>query len=429
YGDLDACVQALHTHERKSVILPQPKGREHRVEVNHTGYTRNAQIQESQLHEEIDVAADAGVELFMLDAGWFGAPDRNWPDQMGDWSQESPLLPSGVRDVFDRIHARGMLGGIWAPPEDMGEKSDLLRDHPEWQMEKRGEKIRNMDFSRPEVEAYVEETIAGLIERYGLDCYRIDGPALSGEGPETEHAGYNENVLWRHYDAFYRIMDRIHARYPNVLLECCCGGGGHTDLGMMSRFHWVQTTDIWSPGPTLKVTNGLSLALPPELLETLLGAISDGLSDIDFMLRIGLFGHFCVSGIFPSMGERQTDAREHWRHTIQLYKDFCRPMLDTCKLYHHTPIQYQREPGDWIVLECTSEDAAKAYVGVFRLENAEGDAYRFFPKGLDVTKRYRLTYDTLGQVCEVEGAQVLRDGLRVPVPSPFTSELLLFEAL
>ncbi|MHB0859632.1 MAG: alpha-galactosidase [Anaerolineae bacterium] len=430
FGDLDACVQALHDHQRRSVILPQPEGREHRVEVNHTGYTRNAQITESQLHEEIDVAADVGVELFMLDAGWFGAPDRNWPDQMGDWTQESPLLPSGVKDVFDRIHARGMLGGIWAPPEAMGEKSDLLRDHPEWQMEKRGEKIRNLDFSKPAVEAYVEETIAGLIERYGLDCYRIDGPsALQGEGTEAEHGGYNENRVWRHYDAFYRIMERIHTRYPNVLLECCAGGGGHTDLGMMSRFHWVQTTDVWSPGPTLKILNGLTLSLPPELCEPLLGAISDGIADIDFMLRIGLFSHFCVSGIFPSMDERQATARERWRHAIQLYKDFCRPILSTSTMFHHTPIQYQREPGDWIVLECAAEDASRAYAAVFRLESAAEPAYRFYPKGLDVTRRYRLTWDTCGQVCEMDGGQLAQDGLRVPVSAPFTSELLLFEAL
>ncbi|MHB0859631.1 MAG: alpha-galactosidase, partial [Anaerolineae bacterium] len=428
FGDLDACVQALHDHQRRSVILPQPEGREHRVEVNHTGYTRNAQITESQLHEEIDVAADVGVELFMLDAGWFGEVSEKWFEAVGDWDRESPLLPSGVKSAFDRVHERGMLSGLWVEAERMGPRSDLLRDHPEWQMERRGEKIPNLDLSKPEVAEYLEHKIAELIERYQLDCFRLDYNISVGEGGEAQRGGYTENVLWRHYDAFYRMFDRIHDRFPNVLLENCSSGGGRTDLGIMSRFHWTQVTDCWAPSPTLKIINGMSMSLAPELCETLLGAISDGIADIDFMLRIGLFGHFCVSGVFPSMDERQATAREHWRHAIQLYKDFCRPMLSTCKLFHHTPIQRPMEQGEWVALEAAAPDASRAYAAVFRLGDAHGDAYTLFPKGLDVGRRYRVTMDNTGRAMVVEGAALLNDGLRVPVSAPFTSELLLFEA-
>src|SRR4029453_13073244 len=128
-------------------------------------------------------------------------------------------------------------------------------------------------------------------------------------------------------DAFYGIFDRIHQRFPDLLLENCASGGARTDLGIMSRFHWTQVSDNWSPSLTLKIVNGMTLSLPPELCMTLLGAISDGIADLDFMLRIGLFGHFCVSGIFPTMAERHHVARERWRHHIDLYKTFVRPML------------------------------------------------------------------------------------------------------
>ena len=429
YGDLDACVQALHKHERRSVILPQPLGREHRVEVNHTGYTRNAQITEGQLMEEIEVAADVGVELFMLDAGWFGEVSERWFEAVGDWDRESTLLPGGVRAVFDRIHARGMLGGLWVEAERMGPLSRLLRDHPDWQMEKRGEKIPNLDLSKPEVAQYLEETIVRLIEKYALDCFRLDYNISVGEGGEAQRGGYTENVLWRYYEALYRIFAHLHKRYPNLLLENCSSGGGRTDLGIMAHFHWTQVTDKWSPAPTLKIINGLTLSLPPELCETLLGAISDGLADIDFMLRIGLFGHFCVSGIFPTLDERQAAAREHWRHTIELYKTFVRPMLASCRLFHHTPIQRQTEPGEWVALECASEDGSRAFVGVFRLGGAKEEAYSLYPKGLDVSRRYRVTYDSCHQTREMEGGVLLDQGLRVRVPGTCTSELLLFQAL
>jgi alpha-galactosidase len=427
--DLDACIQALHDHARRSVILAQPAGKEQRVEVNHTGYTRNDQITEAQLSEEIDVAADVGVELFMLDAGWFGEVSDRWFDAVGDWNRESPLLASGVKAAFARARERGMLCGLWVEPERMGVVSHLLRDHPDWQMEKRGEKIPNLNLARPEVARYFEETIVGLIETYELDCFRIDYNISVGEGGELQQGGYSENNLWRYYEAFYGVFDRIHQRFPDLLLENCSSGGGRTDLGIMARFHWTQITDQWAPGPTLKIVNGLTLSLPPELCMTLLGAISDGVADLDFVLRIGLFGHFCVSGVFPTMNERQMQARERWRHTIDLYKRFVRPLLSTSRLYHHTPVQRQTEPGEWVVLECASADRSRAVAGLFRLPDASGDGYRFRPRGLDLSRRYRVSYDSAGFTREVDGGMLMDTGLYVPVSAAFTSELLLFEVI
>jgi alpha-galactosidase len=305
----------------------------------------------------------------------------------------------------------------------------LLADHPEWAMTKRGERIPNLDLLKPEVAAHLEETITGLITRYDLDCFRLDYNISMGEGGEAEHEGYTENVVWRYYDALHGIFDRIRQRFPGILLENCSSGGGRTDLGMMSRFHFTQVTDRWSPGPQLKIMNGMTLALPPELCMPLIGGISDGVSDIDFMLRLGLFSHFTVSGIFPRMDQRQSAARERWRHTIDLYKGFVRPMLSTCRMYHHTPVQRQPDPGDWIVLECASPDGARAYACIFRLPDARGDAYHFHPRGLDPSRRYRVTYDNTGRTREMDGGAILDGGLRVPVSAAFTSELLLFEVI
>ena len=429
FGDLDQCVQVLHTHVRRSVVLAQPSGREHRVEVNHTGYTRNLQITEAQLEAEIDVAADVGVELFMLDAGWFGQASDRWFEAVGDWHQESSLLPGGVAGAFARARERGMLCGLWVEAERIGPASRLLAEHADWQMQRRGAMIPNLDLSRPEVADYLERVIVELVERYALDCFRLDYNISVGDGGEAQRGGYTENVLWRYYDALYAIFDRVHARFPDLLLENCSSGGGRTDLGIMSRFHWTQVTDLWAPGPTLKIVNGMTLSLPPELCETLLGAISDGVSDIDFMLRIGLFGHYCASGIFPGLGERHAAARERWRHAIQLYKQFVRPILPTSRLFHHTPIQRQYEAGEWVVLECADRDGARAFAGVFRLAGAAGDTYHFRPKGLDPSQRYRVTYDLVGRSREVAGGDVADTGVNVVVPGAMMSELLLFEAI
>jgi len=429
FGDLDACAQALHEHARKSVILQHPKGLEHRVEINHTGYTRNDQVTEAQVYEEIDIAADTGIELFMLDAGWFGGDDSKWCEAVGDWERESPLLTHGVRAVFDRIHERGMLGGLWVEAERMGSASHILRDHPDWQMQVRGERIPNLDLSRPEVAEYLEATIVGVIERYNLDCFRLDYNISIGIGGEREYAGYLENILWRYYDALYGIFDRIHARFPRLLLENCSSGGGRNDLGIMKRFNWTQTTDKWSPLPTCKISNGVTLMLPPEVCSTYPGAISDGQADLDFALRTGLWGHLTVSGIYPSMAELHEGARGHWRRVVQVYKESIRPIIGTSRMYHHTPLQNQRDAGEWVVMEIAADDKSRAYAGVFRYPDACGTGYQLVMRGLSPDRRYRVSMESAGWVREVCGSKLLGEGVFVPVRAAGMSELVLFEAL
>lgn len=427
YGDLDVGVQELHRHLRRSVVPVSPRSPSHPVTCNHTGYTGNAQITEEQLLGEVDLAADVGVELFIVDAGWFGDDTGRWATQVGDW-QETPLLRRGLKPVFDRVHERGMLAGLWVEIERVGRESKARRAHPDWLMRRRDEVIEQLDLAKPEVARYVEETIVRLVDQHELDCFRLDYNIGVGEGSEAVHDGYAENTSWRYYDALYGIFDRVKQRFPNLLLENCSSGGGRLDLGMMRRFHWTQISDNWAPAPTLKIVNGLSLALPPEQCMTLLGAISLGTADLDFMLRIGLFGHFCVSGIFPTPDEAHRQARERWQHAIALYKQFARPILASGRIFHHTPIQRHNEPGEWCVLEQVDSDATRGYVGIFRLAGSPSDVYHFRPRGLSVARSYQVTLDNSGQSFEIAGRDLVAHGCPVRVAGPLQSELLLFEA-
>ena len=238
YGDLDICVQASHEHLRRSVAPKLPEGLEHPVGCNHTGYTLNAQITEQQLFEEVDVAADVGCELFIVDAGWFGDATHRWGQLVGDW-EESPLLPQGLKPVFDRAHEKGMLCGLWVEAERVGGASKIVGAHPDWQMQRRGETIPQLDLAKPEVAQHMEDTIVRLVEKFELDCFRLDYNIRVGEGSEAERDGFVESTMWRYYDALHGIFDRVRQRFPNLILENCSNGGGRMDLGMMSRFHWT----------------------------------------------------------------------------------------------------------------------------------------------------------------------------------------------
>ena len=95
----------------------------------------------------------------------------------------------------------------------MGQASQVLQQHPDWQMEKRGQKIPNLDLSKPEIARHLQDIVGGVVERYGLDCYRLDYNISIGEGGEAQRGGFTENVLWRHYEGFYRAFDGVRARF------------------------------------------------------------------------------------------------------------------------------------------------------------------------------------------------------------------------
>jgi hypothetical protein len=148
--------------------------------------------------------------------------------------------------------------------------------------------------------------------------------------------------------------------------------------------------------------------------------------DIDFQLRVPLFGHYCISGFTPGPDDTGRAARERIRHYVELYKSFMRPMLPACRVFHHTPVPQQQA---WCVLEYATPDASRAAAGLFRVAATGSDEYHFRPRGLHPDRSYRVTLDNTGTVSQMSGQELMRHGLFIRLDSPLTSELLLFESL
>lgn len=427
YGDLDDCVNALHEHVRASVMPPQPKDKVDLVEYNHTGYTLNSQISKALLRQEVETAAEIGVELFLVDAGWFGPKDKSWGRSIGDWVENPLLGEGGLREVFDYARQKGMKCGLWMPPEVAGEDAPVVRAHPDWF--RRAEGVWSaFDLLNPEVEEYVFNTICSAIERFGLDCYRIDAGS-SDIGERTDAAGCQESISWRYFEKLYGIYERVRQRFPGLLLENCCGGGGRCDLAMLRRFHFTQITDNWAPPCQIRILNGMTLALTPQQCMPLVGSINMRTADIDFVIRTGLFGHFTVSGAFPNVPRANAPALGRWKHGIELYKQEIRPLLPNCRVFHHTPIQDFQMAGEWVVLEYASPDGSAAIVGVFRLAGSESNEYRLVPRGLNPSREYTVYSDNRETTTTASGAELRAVGITVRVAAPLMSELLVIKAV
>jgi alpha-galactosidase len=429
-GDLTDMVQALHEHQRRSVTLTPPAGKELLVSFNHSGCDLQENTTEINLRKQINVAAEIGADMFTIDACWNGETGQHWSLTTGDW-RPAGRLPNGLEPIFAYARSKGLKCGLWCWIEAAHLQSKLIKEHPDWLLQRDGHRMNNMlDFSKPEVAQWVENDLARLIEQYKLDLYRIDYNESPGEGGYNLRHGFTENTLWRHYEAWYGILERIHQRFPNLIIENCAGGGGRTDLGMMSRTHYTWISDYNVMPRSARTLCTMMYALAPELTVRYMGTGMDAHvgGSLEMQLRIAvLSGNPCFIGLWVDKEEIRPDLRDRVRHAIEIFKRYVRPIIATCRMVHHTPINPGDQPEGWNVLEYASPDQTRAVAGLFRLAGPAAPDHTIRFRGLSRSKTYRIRHDNTGEVSIRSGVEIIERGVVVSLPSPMSSELLIVE--
>ena len=422
YGDLDVCINEFNEHLRLSVIPKRNQEILYPIEYNHSSYTVNCQINKKYLLEEVDIAATIGSEVFVVDAGWFGSASRVWYDSRGDW-QENELLENGLAEVFDYARKKGMMCGLWMEAEAADFNSDLAKKHPEWLISANGKKLPMLNLRLPEVERFVFNSICNVIDKYQLDLFRIDGGLK--QPTEELRDSVIEGTSWEYYEKLYDIFERIRERYPHLYLENCSGGGGRSDLAMMRRFDWMQATDNFAPAAQLRTVYGMSLAFAPEQLQHVAGGLMKHQTDADFLSRTVIFGRPQISGIADKDERINPYCKSAWQNALKIYREEIRPMLSTCRIFHHTPFERYMEKGQWVVLELASPQSEKSVTGIFRLEGEETGQYRLFPKGISLAKTYEVYSDNLKESITLQGFTLIHEGYPVNLPGKLTSEMII----
>ena len=430
-ADLDHVIQALHDHVRRNVLPPNVPGREYQVESNHRGYIVNHE-DEAGMKREIDLAADIGAEEFLIDAGWFGPEPNEWWNNVGDWYAGS-WLPNDLTPIREYARKKGLLFGLWVEIESIGQASKLRKEHPDWVLTRNGKPVANgrlLDFANPAVVAWAESEIVRLIQKYDLDMFRLDYNSAAEEDGNRVKDGFLENTDWRHVEALYGIFDRVRKRFPHVIFQNCAGGGGRLDYGIMRRFQNTELSD-WLRAPRgLKILNGMTWLLPPEILLRTFGTESDGLEedgDVDVQLRTALLSRPIFRGISPTLAEFNPLLRDKIRSGVALFKSTLRPIMINSLVYHHTPLVPMMEPSPWIVLEYATPDRSRAVAGLFRTAQDGDPVFRFIPRGLDLGRDYRVTFHNEHQTVAISGSQLLQ-GIPIRLDEALTSQLLVFEA-
>jgi len=431
HGDIDDAVQQMHEHIRRSVLktdcssllIGAGMGAEHDMSVETS-------------KKFIDQFAKMGAEVFIVDAGWACPPglETRWGDYNSLNIPDAGRYPNGIEELVDYCHEKGLKFGLWVDIDSMGRLSPVYNEHPEWRAKNAfGERSSNFaDYSRPEVAEWAENHLARIITDYRLDLLRIDCNVDYRDyfGIRDTGTGRKECTSIKHFNAVYGIFSRLRERFPNVIFENCAGGGGRTDLGMMKSFNHTWVSDCQCAPHSLYITNGMTMALPPERVDRLFAGMGcHSFGSFDLQMRNTMLTHMSLNVVAPAAAAINPVQLEFVKHSTDIYKNFIRPILPASKVCHHTPDSAQALKNGFTALEIYTPDKTKGAAVVFSLPGCKSTAVNIKLKGVSASHKYKVTLDNERVSFVVSGSELCGHGTDVKIPSVLSSELILFEAI
>ena len=214
------------------------------------------------------VAAKAGIELFVLDDGWFGARDDD-TGYLGDWKCDHRKLPHGLKALAAEINSLGLMFGLWFEPEMVSENSDLYRAHPDWCLHVPGRRrttARNqliLDLSLQEVQDYLIDAVGSVLASANISYVKWDmNRNFKEAGSDALLDGREGELNHRYMLGVYRVMEKLTSDFPEVLFEGCSGGGGRFDPGMLYYMPQIWTSDDTDAMERLGIQYGTSYVYP-----------------------------------------------------------------------------------------------------------------------------------------------------------------------
>jgi alpha-galactosidase len=265
YGEAS---RLLHAYEIAHVLPPET-AQQIRPIVYNSWYVTEFNVSYENQSRAAEIAARLGVEIFVMDDGWFG---QRYHDRagLGDWYVNKEKFPEGLAPLIRRVQELGMEFGIWVEPEMVNPDSDLYRAHPDWiyhfpnrpRSLARNQSVLNV--SRPDVQAYIVEFLDDLLSNNDIRFIKWDmNRHFSEPGWQDAPNGRDREIWVRHTQGVYDILRQIRAKHPGVSFESCSGGGGRVDLGVMPYIEHFWMSDNTDPYDDLFIEEGFTLSHPP----------------------------------------------------------------------------------------------------------------------------------------------------------------------
>ena len=331
-----------------------------------------------------------GVELFVLDDGWFGARNSDTAG-LGDYTVNKKKLPRGMRSFAGQIHFLGLKFGLWFEPEMVNPDSDLFRAHPDYAVATPGRALlygRNqlvLDLCNPAVRDYIVENVSRILDDAQIDYVKWDmnrhisdaySPLLGSQGEF-----YHRYIL-----GLYDILARIFRPRPHILLESCSSGGNRFDLGMLCFSPQVWSSDDTDPVERLSIQSGLSYLYPLSSMGAHVSASPNQQtlrqSTLSTRFNAACFG--CLGYELDLKHLTRLERREV-RDQIAFYKAH-RRVLQYGRFFRHEPMKDNK-----VYWQCVNGDASTSVAGAFQSAVHAAEGNDILPlSGLQKDARYRL---------------------------------------
>lgn len=393
HDGLNALSQRYHRFIREALCRSRWSGRARPVLLNNWEATYFRFDQEKILSIARE-AKELGVELFVLDDGWFGrrSDDRS---SLGDWFVNEEKLPGGLEPLIREIKALGLRFGLWVEPEMVSENSQLYRAHPDWALTLPGRRPAlsrsqlALDLSRPEVADWVYETVAGLLRRYDIDYIKWDiNRSLTDLYSPVLPADRQGEQAHRCTLGLYSILERLTAEFPDVLFEGCAGGGGRFDAGILAYFPQIWCSDDTDPIERLSIQRGTCYGYPLSAVGAHVSASPNHqtgrTTPLDTRAVVAMAGGF---GYELDPGRLSEEEKKRIRCQIARFRELS-PLLREGDLYRLTELDGQRDFEAWESVSRERDDCLLSLVLTHPRANARPLHLRL--KGLDPGALYRV---------------------------------------
>lgn len=227
---------------------------------------------EGGLIKQARAAKDLGIELFVLDDGWFGARDDD-TSSLGDWTANTKKLPGGLKGLSDRIHAMGLSFGLWVEPEMISERSELYAKHPDWAVRAPGRDHSTgrsqmiLDLTRREIQDHIIAEMTRVFNEGHVDYVKWDMNRIFSDRYSPSLSADRQGEFGHRYVlGLYRVLRTLTERFPKVLFEGCASGGNRFDLGMLTYFPQIWASDDTDAICRVDIQRGYSYGYPLSVL-------------------------------------------------------------------------------------------------------------------------------------------------------------------
>lgn len=380
---------------------------------------------ETKILEIAKKSCELGIELFVLDDGWFGARENDYTG-LGDWWVNLEKLPSGIDGLSKKVEDMGMKFGLWFEPEMVNKDSDLYREHPDWILqvpERANTPSRNqhtLDMGRDDVQEYLYEKISKILRESKISYVKWDmnrpmteiwsGVLTPKSQGETAH---------RYILGLYRLLEKLTQKFPEILFESCASGGNRFDPGMLHYMPQAWTSDDTDAIERIKIQYGSSIVYPISSMGAHVSAVPNHqtgrITSVQTRGNVAFFGAFGyeldLSNITDSDKEivkRQVKFFKKYRDTIQ-FGDFHRLI---------SPFEGDHIKAAWMSVSPNRSTAIVANYEILAKPNPSFDRLRL--KGLDEDTQYRIKSSRI-QGETYFGDELMNSGLMFKEPFMGTS--------